>query len=552
MKQKRTLPQLIIGKLRKPCRQGVAEARKAKFIGINERIRVRRNAVYGVSGACLLLLCLLQPLSLSAENVRIDILSINDFHGALLEEGKNPGAAKLAGFMKELRGKNPKGTVILSGGDMFQGTARSNILYGKPVAAMMNNIKFDAMSLGNHEFDWGMDVLRARQKEAKFPMLSANVTDKATGKTIDFVLPYVVVKIKGVKVGIIGLTTPETAYTTNISVASKFDFADPAETVRKIYGSVKNAGADIVVIVGHLGSSQDGGTAKGEAVDLINALNGSDYRIDAVISAHKHNVVKDKAHGVPVVQAGSNGRNVGVITLYYSTDEKRVTESSVNVLPVPTKQAADRKVKKIVDRSAEKALPIENAVIGSTEGLDHDRHTISPLGMWAADAMKEAVSVDIAVQNGGGLRKPLAPGRVTLGSFYDIEPFDNTIVTMEMTGGQIRELLEYGLDNDYGVLQYSGLNIVYDPSGAKGAKIASITLSGGKPLLADGVYTICTNDFLADGGDGFVFFKQGKNIKNTNIVMRSILIDAVKKAGNVIFTDDGRFEKTAAQEKIAA
>ena len=503
----------------------------------------------------ILLFCiviLMRPLSLLAENIRIDILSINDFHGALLEEGKTPGAAKLTGFIEELRGKNPNGTILVSAGDMFQGTVRSNILYGKPVIEMMNYIKFDAMALGNHEFDWGMDVLKNRKKDAKFPMLSANVTDKVTGKLIDFILPYTIVKIKGIKVGIIGLTTPETAYTTNISVASRFNFVDPAEAVRKIYGDVKSAGADIVVVVGHLGSEQNEGAATGEAVDLINALNGSAYKIEAVVSAHEHNVVKDKAHGIPVVQAGYSGRNVGVITLYYSTAEKRVTESSVNVLPVASGQTADLKMKKIVDRSAKKAFPIENTVIGNTPGLDHDRHTLSPLGMWATDVMKETMAVDIAVQNGGGLRKPLAPGNVTLGNFYDIEPFDNTVITMEMTGAQIRELLEYGLNNDYGVLQYSGLNIVYDPSGTKGAKIASITLSDGKPLLADGVYKICTNDFLADGGDGYVFFKQGKNINNTNIVLRSIFIDAVKKAGTIIFKDDGRLEKTTAREKAAA
>ena len=503
---------------------------------------------------CCALALFLQPLGLSAANVKINILTVNDFHGALVGEGDVPGAARLAGLMEYIYNNNPNGTIVLSAGDMFQGTVRSNILYGKPVMEMMNVMNFKAMALGNHEFDWGMDHLKERALEAKFPMVAANVIEKETNTYIDFVLPYTIIKVKGVNVGVIGLTTVETAYSTNMNVANKFNFEDYVESIGKVYNEVKKEGADVVVVLGHIGSAQKDGVSTGEAVVLMNALDKTDYKIDALISAHEHNVVKDKINGIPIVQAGNNGRYIGVITLVYSTDEKSVIESSVDVVPVSLKQKEHHRVKKIVEKSAFAAIPFEKTILGKTEGLYHDRHTVSPLGMWAADTMKEAINVDIAVQNGGGLRKSLLAGNITLGNFYDIAPFDNTIITMEMTGKQIKDLMEYGLNNEFGTAQYSGLNIVYNSSASKGAKIVDITLADGRPLLDDGVYTVCTNDFLAGGGDGFVIFKEAKNQVNTNVVLRDVFIDAVKKAENVIFKDDGRFKDKAVvkQEKSAA
>ena len=514
---------------------------------------VQKKNLYKVIIFCCIFLLSFQQLVLAAESIRIDIISINDFHGALLEEGKTPGAAKLAGMMNKLRKENPHGTIILSAGDMFQGTVRSNILYGKPVIEIMNYMGFSGMALGNHEFDWGLDVLRARAREAKFPMLAANITNKASGTPVDFAMPFTVEKINGVKVGIIGITTPETAYTSNISIVSKYNFAASADTVKKVYRKAKEAGAEIVIVLGHIGSAEENGAASGEAVELLSALNGSGYKIDALISAHTHNIIRSKPFGVPLVQAGHSGRNIGTITLYYSPEEKRVVKSFVDVLPVDAKQTPDRKVEKIVARSAKKARPVENTVIGQTEGLEHDRHMVSPMGMWAADAMKQAVNADIALTNGGGLRKPFLPGKITLGNIYDVVPFDNTIVTMQMTGRQIKEILEYGLDSELGAIQYSGVDIVYDRSAPKGAKIAFITLTGDRAFGLDTVYTVCTNDFLADGGDGYVFFKQGKNIKNTNIVLRSVLADAVKKVEKLVFKNDGRFlEKTTEASNMAA
>ena len=161
-------------------------------------------------------------LAADSDQITLQILSVNDFHGALVGAGKNPGAAKLAQYIKEAKAKNPDGTLILSAGDLFQGSADSNLMYGKPVVDSMNEIGFDAMAIGNHEFDWGIDVLKARQAQSRFPYLAANIVDRATGQLVGFAKPYVIIERAGLKVGIIGIATPETAYTASPKVVSAF------------------------------------------------------------------------------------------------------------------------------------------------------------------------------------------------------------------------------------------------------------------------------------------------------------------------------------------
>ena len=483
-----------------------------------------------------MLFILSAPLVVAAEVVRLDFLTINDFHGALVEEGKTPGTAKLATIIKTLNKENTKGTIVFSAGDMFQGTVRSNILYGQPVMEMMNYLGFSAMTLGNHEFDWGVDAFRARRVEANFPIVSANITVRATGKKIDFADPYAIINKNGVKIGVIGITTPETAYTSSIKVVSQYNFEDPATIVKRHIPAVKAKGADIIVVLSHLGCVQDeDGMPTGEIREFVDNMGEDIEKISGIISGHTHTLVKTTYKGVPIVQALHSGRAVGRITMWYDTDIKAVTESKVDVVTItPADVIPDRKAAKIVDRSAKKARPIENSIIGNTEkGIDHDRYTVSPLGNWATDILKDTFKGDIAFMNGGGLRKPLFPGKVTMGTFYEIFPFDNTVITMELRGKTIKDILEYGLDNDLGTMQFAGIKVVHNKALAEGGKIVSIKTLDGKDLELDKYYTIVTNDFLADGGDGFVQFKSGKNIFNTNVVLREVFIDAVKATDNV-------------------
>ena len=504
---------------------------------------------------CISLVCFL-PVVFAAgepnENVAISILTVNDFHGAMSESGKNPGMAKLAAFLKAEVEKNPEGTIIVSAGDMFQGTPESNMLYGKPVVEAMNEIGFLAMAIGNHEFDWGTQVLRERIAQSRFSYLAANIIDKATGHGVSFVKPYTVVEKNGLKIAIIGLATPETAYKTNPKYSKNYSFADPAKTVIQLIPELKQQGADIIVVLSHLGSEVEPLTQQvtGEAADLARATT-----IDAIISGHTHQKVAGEANSVPIVQAAYNGRAVGKLTFSFSKTDRQVVTAASNVIDLSANNlVADPVVQAIVDKVQEEVAPVKNKVLGHTiYELQHEKFTHSVLGQWVTDSMRDRVKADIAFENGGGLRTSIPAGAITLGTLYQVVPFDNTLITIELTGKQIMAVLEHGINNQQiGMVQFSGLIVEYDKSLPDGKKIVKVTLTDGSKLNLTKTYKVVANDFLAQGGDGFTVFSQGKHMTDTQIPLRDCLIEAVMKTKIINATGDQRFMEVRALSMVTS
>ena len=472
--------------------------------------------------------------------VGLDILSVNDFHGALIESGRNPGAAKLGAFLRSEWEKNPYGTIFLSAGDMFQGSPDSNLLYGKTVVEVLNALRFDAMTLGNHEFDWGLDKLQARINESTYPYVSANVREKEPKGRLDFLRPFVMLERCGVKIAVIGIVTPETAYTTGPKIVAPFEFRDPATVVKELLPVVRQQGAEVIIVLSHLASYQDEKTGQvtGEAADLARSAPG----IDAVVSGHSHKTVAGKVDGIPVVQAYYNGRALGKISLVYSRREQKILVSSVQSMDTPVKNAkADPAVGAIVERSQWEIAPVKNVPLGRTVAdLSHDRNELSVLGQWSSDVLRQATQADIAFQNGGGLRASIPAGAITMGNLYEVMPFDNTLVTMDLTGEQVLQVLNHGIHGKAGTVQYSGLKLVVDSSRPYGSQLVEVRLSDGRLLDAAATYRIVTNDFMAAGGDEFTMFKQGSNVKDTFVPLRDALADAVKKAGTLNIKLDDR------------
>jgi 5'-nucleotidase/UDP-sugar diphosphatase len=481
--------------------------------------------------------------------VRLDILAVNDFHGALAAAGKNPGAASLAAFLKAEWAKNPGGTLIVSAGDMFQGTPDSNLLHGKTVVEVMNAVGFDAMALGNHEFDWGLNVLKERKAQAAFPMLSANLFDKNSGRRADLVPSYVIIERQGVKIAVVGFTTPDTALTTNPRNVEGFVFADPAATLKVLLPELKAQGAGLVVALGHL-ASYPGEVPAGEAADLAAAAAGD---LAAVISAHSHLKVAGKVAGVPVVQGYYNGRAVAGVSLAVSTKSGEILGSMAWVKDVPPGYAADKQVTAIVAASQSEIAPVKGLVLGRTAiALSHDRYRLSSLGQWATDAMRQAARADIALYNGGGLRTGLAAGTVTLGDMYTVMPFDDNLQVAEMTGAQVLAALEYGIANaKYGTLQFSGLTVEYRATAPAGHRVVTATLADGRTLAAGETYRVAVSDFLLAGGDGYDMVKAAGRHADTFKTLRDVLAEAVRKAGVLRFPGDGRLKELSSGSAAA-
>ncbi|MDD4600121.1 Mannosylglucosyl-3-phosphoglycerate phosphatase [bioreactor metagenome] len=473
------------------------------------------------------------------QQVQISVLAVNDFHGALLEEGKNPGMIKLGTYLKEEKALNAEGTIILSAGDMFQGSAQSNLLYGKPVVDAMNSIGFNAMALGNHEFDWGIATLEQQAKSSRFPYLAANITDKTTGGQVPFLKPYTIIKKNGVNIAIIGLTTPETAYKSNPLIVSQFRFSDPAEVVNELVPKLKSQGAQIIIVLAHLGCEvNEQGAVTGEAADFAKQVTG----VDLIITGHSHSQVLGRVNGIPVVQAGSNGRVVAKATFLYSLSENKIISSIIGKNgDINPKQPYDQQMTRIVNRTNQELGTVMNKPIGSVERkLTHDRYELSLFGQWATDTMRQATKADIAFINGGGIRESLPAGKVTLGHIYQALPFDNTLYITQLTGRQIIDALEYGFENgSVGVLQYSGIKVRYNKTNPIGQRLVKVTTPDGADLNPDKIYKVVINDFLAAGGDGFVMLSQGHAGYDTTRLLRDVIVTNIKRK-HVNFTGDNR------------
>lgn len=479
----------------------------------------------------------------STNLVNLQIITVNDFHGALTENGKNPGAAKMAQYIKEMKEKNQSGTLILSAGDMFQGSPDSNLLYGKTVVDVMNAIGFDAMAIGNHEFDWDISVLKKRISQSNFPYIAANIVDKSTGRIANFAKPYIFFELNGVKIAVIGMSTPETAYKSTPKIVSPYTFSDPSKVVNDLVPKLKQKGADIIIVLSHMGSYMDKNTGEitGEVADLAMNTHG----IDAIISGHSHQIVYGSVNNVPIVQAGYFGRAIGTINISFNKSTKQLLSARATTTPLPFDGLTeDQQVKAIIDKAQIEIAPIKNVILGTTvHELSHDRDAqqLSLLGQFTADTMREATNADIAFQNAGGIRTSISAGNITMGNLYEVFPFDNTLFTIEMSGFQIMKVLEHGIMNkQMGMVQFSGLRVVYDETQLPTERL-TVTLLDGSSLDLTKNYKVVTNDFMATGGDKFTMFKDGKNQADTYIPLRDVLASTIKRLKVIDFKSDDRF-----------
>lgn len=447
---------------------------------------------------------------LKAPEKTVDILSFNDFHGTMEEAGKNIGAAKLAGEIKKAKEANPN-TLVVASGDLYQGSAMSNLLHGKPVSEFLKSIGLLTSAIGNHEFDWGRDYIPQWAKDGGFDnFLASNIYSKTTGEPVTWAKPYIVKEIDGKKIGFIGIATPETAYKTKPENVKDFEFRDPVEasnTWAKYLKEVEKV--DAVVALTHLGAFQDkSGKVTGEAEDFANKVTN----IDAIITGHTHQRVAGKVNNIPVVQGYYNGRSLAKTSLGFNIEGKIVlAEASVDDLyNRASKLTEDPEVKAMVAGYVKDLAPILSAkVIDLGMDLSHDTSQnggLSPMGIWTTALMAEVGGAQIAVTNGGGLRRGFEKGPITMGLMYELMPFDNTIVTLNIKGSDLKRVIEHGIMAEgFKPGQFYGLKVYYDKDAKANSRIKGMTLLDGTPIEMDKYYKVVTNDFIVDKGDQYDF-----------------------------------------------
>jgi len=457
----------------------------------------------------------------------VTILATTDFHGALVSGGEERstsrpwgGAVALAALLRQERAAHPQRTFLLDGGDEMQGTLESNLFFGRSAIAVLNAFRVDAAACGNHEFDWGIDTLRARHREMRYPLLAANVFEKRTGKRPEWLRPYTIVERDGVRLGIIGFATPETPRVTMPLNVESLRFDPPEPLVGKLVAEVRERGADLVVLVAHIGGQQNrDGKIEGPVAALARAAPG----VAAVVGGHSHSFVNGMVDGVPVVIAGSSARLLGRIVLQWDGRTVRGAQTALlraysDSLP-PT---AGDPIAALVDAARVRTRPLAERPLGQAARLLR-RPALANL---VTDAMRSAVHADVAITNPGGLRRDLQPGPITVGDVFELMPFDNALVTMRLRGSELRQVIASRPEK----VLLSGMKGRWDPSLADSTARLVLQHADGSPLRPDSTYVLVTNSFIAQGGDGFTGFEAGRETTVTPILVRDAITQAVEGA----------------------
>lgn len=490
------------------------------------------------------------------QNVNVQILALNDFHGNLLPPGNfgtTPagGVEYLATHIDNLRATNPN-TVVVSAGDMIGASPLiSALFHDEPTIEAFNTIGLDFNAVGNHEFDEGIDELIRMQEGgchpvdgcldgddfagAEFRFLAANVKWKNNKPIFP---AYKTVSYNGVHVAFIGMTLEGTPSIVTPSGIAELNFLDEAETVNALVPELKRRGIEAIVVLLHEGGSQsvasnpatmNGCTGfTGPVVDIVNRL---DPEVDMVISGHTHLAYNCNINGRLVTSASSFGRVLTKIDLTLDKATKDITAMSANNLVVTRDVPKAPLLTTLIDKYNALSAPLANRVIGSISA-DITRTTNaageSALGDVIADAQLDATNEPgfgnavIAFMNPGGIRANLTfsqisggeqPGEVTYGEMFTVQPFGNSMVTMTLTGAQIKAVLEQQFNNpstgQNRILQVSnGLTYTWSSSAPIGSKVSNIMLNG-VPLDMNASYRVTVNSFLADGGDNFSVLRQG-------------------------------------------
>jgi len=485
----------------------------------------RKRRMVASVAACVATLGLVAPSHADRPRRPITLLAITDFHGALSSGGQDRvtqrpwgGAIALGNAVRRARAAAPDRCFLFDAGDEMQGTPASNFDCGRPAVAILNRLGTDAAALGNHEFDWGVDTLAVRRSEMRYTLLAANVFERVSGKRPAWVQPWTIVQRDGVRLGVIGFATPETPTTTLPQNVAHLRFDPPEKLLPGLVRRVRRAGAQVVVVVGHIpGYQRQDGVIEGAVADLARAAPG----VDAVIGGHSHTFVAGQVDGVPVVIAASSGRALGRIQLAWDGHRVRGAEvvlqtlwaDSIVVMPGDPIAA-------FVDSIERAVAPRVSRVVG---------RAARPLGTedlanYTTDAMRAASGADIAMTNPGGIRRDLPAGPITVGHVFEVLPFENVLVTMRLRGSELKRILGSKPDK----VRLGGAR--GHATAARDAAAVQLEHADGTPLRDDSTYVFVTNNFIFGGGDGFTGFEVARDVQMTDLRLRDVVQQAMEEA----------------------
>lgn len=440
----------------------------------------------------------------------IVILHTNDVHARVKadEREKAIGYGKIKTYKDELV-KEGKTVLMLDAGDTLHGTTFATISRGDSIVKLLNEVGYDYMVPGNHDFNYGYQRLVELTGKGNFKTLASNVVTEQ-GKR-DF-LENDIKEVDGVKIGFFGLSTPETYYKSHPSNTKGIVIAEPIEVAKQQVAALKAKGADFIVAIGHLGIDESTKeTERSEGV--IKAVPG----IDLFIDGHSHTALPEgKVIGSTLLaQTGSYTNNLGKITLTFDGNKIENKKAELISYEAMSLVKPDEKIEAIEKEVDEANKPFLEKIVGKTlvdlEGRrEYNRKEETNLGNLVTDAMREVSKADIAITNGGGIRATIEKGDVTMGEVLTAFPFTNFTVTVDLTGKEVIQALENGVkaapELAGAFCQVSGLTFKYDDTAKAGERVFDVMVAG-KPIDLEKTYKVATNDFIAGGGDQYDVFK---------------------------------------------
>ncbi|TCL08860.1 5'-nucleotidase [Shimia isoporae] len=470
---------------------------------------------------------------MAAAEYKLHVVHINDLHSRIEPinkydstckaednaEGKCFGGyARVATKIAELRAQlADENLIVLDAGDQYQGSLMYTTYKGDVEIEMAEKVGFDAMAVGNHEFDDGPEGLLKLIEGVSFPVISGNLDVSKSNVLAGKVQNHVVLEVGGEKIGIISALATDTAETS--SPGEAVIFQDEIQSLQADVDALTAEGVTKIIALNHVGVKKD--------MEIAEAVKG----VDAVVGGHSHTKFSNTEEGamayptmvggVPVVQAYAYSKYVGHLVLTFD-DEGNVTSATGDTILLDASVAEDPE---IVARVAELAGPIDemkNRVVAeAAEAIDGERGSCRAMecamGNLVADAMLDRVKdqgIQIAIQNGGGLRASIDAGEITMGEVLTVLPFQNTLSTFEVTGEAIVAALENGVSkHEEGAgrfAQVAGMTYAFDVTRPVGSRVSDVMV-GGEPIELGKVYGVVSNNYVRNGGDGYKMFRAAQN-----------------------------------------
>lgn len=491
----------------------------------------------------------------------IAIYHTSDVHGGLSARPARwyepDPTRRIGGYavLSSLIARESRPWVLLDSGDIFQGSPEGNLTLGVASVRVMNALGYTAMVIGNHEYDYGEANLRRLVGLAQFGVLGANITTTGDGAHVEYAIPTRIVEVGGVRVGLIGIATRHTKTSTLPANVAHLTFLDEVETARLHADRLRAEGADAIVVLCHCGLAPSVARRRVAPADLRLTEDDTRYLgdlrvargapVDLVLGGHLHTGLgpwRDPESGVVIVQSYQKLEAVTRLELVVDVDRGEVVSIDGALVDLWADEYGEdpRIVALLEEVTAEMGAALDERLgeaaddlLRAPGGLD------SAMGNWMTDLMRAATGSDVAIQNTFGIREDLRAGPVRMRDVYEVMPFDNTLVTLRLSGARLEKLVRDNLRGRRSMIQVSGMRIRYH---LEGETVGEVQLEvGGERVTGERIYTVVTNNYLAGGGTGGAAFT-GAPRGDTGRPIRALLVEAFRSSSPIRAPATGRIQ----------